>query len=398
MLSNPGFATPGRQPPRRGSAMAADRSPARRGQAAIARVLSLHARAATVCFALAMNSTAALCGSLSVRNAGGDQWRAISDTADGAQGYLLEHLGPDGSLDRKFGRGGHRPIAISATDDAPTAIRVDARGRIWVTGASVAGGEPQAVVLRFLSDGTPDIQWGVQGRIQISPNGLAIKPNDLLPLSDGSLLVAGVASNVEPARAAVFHLKADGLLDASFGGSGTWQPTIVNDGSTATAFAASDDGAVAVSVVALGDPPVAEIWALTDRAPKPLRQQSLDKVSDAESVGVAWSSAGWALAPSSGPTAAGLFATIEPAAAAAASGRSASAPPDLGRGGFSPFAADTEPASSTTTETADVGNSAGTLKLVAWLSFLAAAVAAGFSVLWKRRIGRVVRRPRNPDL
>lgn len=378
--------------------MAVDRSPACRGRTPIARVLSLHARAGTVCFALAMTSSAAVCGSLSVRNAGGDQWRAIGDPADGAQGYLLEHLTPDGSLDQKFGHGGRRPVEISATDDAPTAIRVDARGRIWVAGASVAGGEPQAVVLRFLSDGAPDIQWGVQGRVQISPSGLAIKPNDLLPLSDGSLLVAGVAANVEPARAAVFHLKADGLLDVSFGGSGTWQPTIVNEESTATAFAARDDGAVAVMVVARTDPPIAKIWSLTDRAPKPLRQQALDTVNDVENVGLAWSSAGWALASNSGPTAAGLFATLEPAAAATASGRSASAPSELGEGGFSPFSAGTEPASSMAAESGDVGNAAGAHKLILWLSVLAAGVAGGLSMLWRRRSGRVARRQRKPDL
>ncbi len=378
--------------------MVADRSPACRGLTTIARVFSRRARAGLVCFALAMISPAGVCGSLSVRSASGDQWRAFSDPADGAQGYLLEHLEADGSLDRKFGRGGRRQVAISATDDAPTAIRVDARGRIWVTGASVAGGEPQAVVLRFLSDGAPDIQWGVQGRIQINPNGLAIKPNDLLPLSDGSLLVAGVAANVEPERAAVFHLKADGLLDTSFGGSGTWQPTIVNEGSTATAFAASDDGAIAVSVVARGDQPIAEIWSVTDRAPKPLRQQSLDKVYDAESVGVVWARAGWSLASTLGPTEAGLFATLEPAAGAAASSRSASAPPNLGRVGFSPFAAGTEPASSTTIETRDVGNAAGAPTTIVWLSVLAAVAAGGLSMLWMRRSGRVVRRQRKPNL
>jgi len=329
-------------------------------------------------------ATSASCASLSVRDAAGNQWRAISDPADGAQGYLLEHLAADGRPDPRFGRDGRRALAISATDDAPTSVRVDARGRIWVAGASIAGGQPQAVVLRYLADGAPDLQWGVQGKVQVSPGGLAIKPNDLLPLSDGSLLVAGVAANLEPVRAVVFHLKADGALDTAFGTAGTWQRAGATDGSTATNLAVDEDGAVAACVAARGDKAAAEIWAIATPGPRLVQQQPLDPSNDGENLRVAWAGGRWVLASAGGSTVAGQAATLTPALPAP--GRSAvaraSAASDPGQGVFSPFAGDL--ASSAPLPTPAVDEAAGGRSGL-WLVTLLAAVALAILALRSRR-------------
>jgi hypothetical protein len=286
---------------------------------------------------------AAHAGSSSVRDADGSQWRVIEDPADGAQGYVLERLGPDGRPDPRFGHEGQRPVAISATDDAPTSLRVDAGGRAWLAGASIAADQPLAVVERFRPDGTPDIEWGIQGRIQLNPGGIAVKPNDLLPLSDGSVLVAGVAANLDPIRAIVFHLKADGTLDTAFANQGTWQRAAVADGSTATGLDVDSDGVVAVSVAARGAPGSAEIWTLDGASPKRLLQQPLEEGNDGEDVRVAWTGKHWGFGSTGLPT-----RRVGPAFLVAPESPLRVAPPgaasDPGQGGFSPFAA--EPARS----------------------------------------------------
>lgn len=293
-------------------------------------------------------TTAAHGGSLAVRDSAGTQWRAVEDPADDAQGYVLERLGADGRLDARFGHGGRKPLVISASNDAPTGLRVDSSSRIWVVGASIAGGQPQAVVERYLPDGAPDLRWGVQGKVQLSPAGIAVKPNDLLPLSDGSVLVAGVAANLEPSRAVVFHLKADGALDTAFGLAGTWQRAGASDGSTATSLGTSHSGAVAVSVVARGEKTVAEVWSLNDVPPRCILQQPLDDSSDGEDLRVGWSGDRWVLGTGAGPTAAGMQATLDahPSLADATAGPAASAPSDPGQGGFSPFAGESTAAAS----------------------------------------------------
>jgi len=328
----------------------------------------------------------ARCASLGVRDAAGNQWRAVSDPADDAQGYVLEHLGANGRFDPGFGRAGRRPITISATDDAPSALRVDDRGRIWVTGASIAGGQPQVVVLRLLSDGAPDLDWGVQGRVQVGPGRLAIKPNDVLPLSDGSLLVAGVAANVEPVRAVVFHLRGDGSLDTAFGTAGTWQRTGATDGSTATNLSAADNGAVAVCVVARGDHPVAEIWSIAAAAQRLVDQQALAPDSDGEDRRVAWSNGRWSLGSGDAPTVAGLVGTLEPMASVAGPGRNhpASASSDPGQGGFSPFAADPQVMAPTASGADEAASASSGLEWMRWAGLSAVLVFAG--VLFRLRL------------
>lgn len=288
-------------------------------------------------------------GLASVWLADGSQWRVIEDPAEGSQGYVLERLGPDGRPDPRFGRDGRRPVAISPTNDAPTSLRVDAAGRVWLAGASIAADQPQAVVERFRPDGSPDIGWGIQGRLQLSPGGIAVKPNDLLPLSDGSVLVAGVAANLDPTRAIVVHLKADGTLDPDFGDRGTWQRAGVAGGSTATGLAVSSEGAVAVAVAARGEPGNAEIWALGGPSPKLVQQQPLPDASDGEDVRVAWSGRHWMFGSAGAPTPRVEAAFLQPPEVPLHAGAPGAAS-DPGQGGFSPFAADApvrEPAPAT---------------------------------------------------
>jgi uncharacterized delta-60 repeat protein len=313
-------------------------------------------------------------GSLKVRDADGSQWRVVEDPADDAQGYVLQRLGRDGKLDPHFGRGGQRPVSISATNDGPTSLRVDGTYRVWMAGASIAGDQPQAVVERFQPDGTVDLHWGVQGKVQLSPGGLAIKPNDLLPLADGSVLVAGVAANLEPTRAVVFHLKADGSLDTAFGSGGTWQRAGASDGSTATSLGASSEGAVAVAVAARGDNAAAEIWSLADGPAKLIRQRPLDEGSDGEDVRLAWAGDHWSFDTAGGPTipVAPAFLGVHPRA----SGAAAVAASDPGQGAFNPFSA--EPASAAPSrEPVDEGSS---WPWIAGVAALCAALVGGLRV------------------
>ncbi len=355
------------------------------------------ARSWAISCALVMMAPAGHGASLEVRDAVGNQWRAVSDPSDDAQGYVLEHLGTDGRLDARFGRGGRRPLSISATDDAPAAIRVDVRGRIWATGASIAGGQPQAVVRRYLPDGAPDLLWGVQGKVSAGPGGLAIKPNDLLPLSDGSVLVAGVAANVDPPRAVIFHLKADGSLDLSFGVAGTWQRAGETDGSTATNLAASESGEVAVCVAARGEHPVAEIWSLSRTATKLLLQQAMDTNNDGEDLRVVSSFGRWAFGSGNAPTPAGLRASLELPSAMPEAARiaAASASADPGQAGFSPFEPDPQSSSATSSESDRSDTSTGPLAIASWaaaVAAIAAACAAGMRA--RKRSGQRVLRQR----
>lgn len=307
-------------------------------------------------------------GSLTVRDANG-AWTVTEDPQADANDYLLKHLVNGTGPDERYGRDGQTPFTLGTNNDAPASVRVDATRRTWMVGAGLAANQPQPVVARFRADGNVDLAWGVQGKLQITPAGIAIKPNDLLPLADGSVLVAGEVAGVATPRAAVFHLKADGSLDQHFGAGGVWQRPGEADASTATSLAASTDGLAVVAVAVRGTKPEAELWSLTDIAPAVLQRQPLDPNSDGEDLRAEWLADHWSLGSGGGPTVVVPPALLTnraplPGASAVAS--------DQGGGGFSPFVG--EAASAPSAQAADDGLP------WAWIGIAGVIVVAGVVV------------------
>ena len=324
-------------------------------------------------------------GSLTVR-AGNDGWTVNEDPQADANDFLLKRFVNGSGPDERFGRNGQTPFTLGANNDPPASVRVDATRRTWMVGASLAGNEPQPVIARFLADGNVDLHWGVQGKVQLSPAGVAVKPNDLLPLADGSVLVAGELTGGVVPRAVVFHLNADGALDRSFGSGGVWQrPGADGDASVATSLAASTDGQAAVAVSVRGAKPGSELWAMTDVAPAVIQRQPADPASDGEDLRVDWVTDHWVLGTGGGATGIVPPALLTGRAAGAAV---ASAASDPGEGGFNPFAA--VAASAPAARTADDGLP------WSWIAtavvMLVAAVAAVIAIR-SRRPPTVLRKP-----
>jgi len=302
------------------------------------RTLRGAAALALLALAGAGAGTSALAGSLVVRDGENNGWTVNEDPQPDANDFILRHLVQGAQVDERFGRGGQAAFTLGGANDAPASVRVDAQRRIWMVGALVAGNQPQPVVARFQADGNPDLKWGVQGKLQLMPGGASVKPNDLLPLADGSVLVAGETAGVATPHAVVFHVAANGALDRVFGSGGLWQrPGDADTSSAATSLAASTDGLVAVAVAVRGAKPGAELWQLTDAAPAVLQRQPLDDTNDGEDLRAEWAGDHWSLSSGGGPTGIVPAALLSNRAAAAASSPSA---PDLGGGGFSPFVAD----------------------------------------------------------
>jgi hypothetical protein len=295
---------------------------------------------AAACAAGALVAAPACAGSLVVRDTDGSQWAAVEDPVEDSSDFLLKHTGADGRADLSFGREGQSAFTISPQNDAPASVRVDSTRRIWMAGASIAGNQPQPVIERFLPNGSIDLRWGVQGKVQFSPGGMAVQPNDLLPLSDGSVLVAGETTGTASPKAVVFHLKADGSLDRSFGNAGLWQRAGDADTSSATSLAANGDGVAAVSVAVRGAKPTAELWSLNDAPPKLILRRPLDDSTDGADLRTAWSNDHWALNTSVGPTGIVPPASLANRPAAPTVAPVASAASDPGEGGFNPFAVD----------------------------------------------------------
>jgi hypothetical protein len=332
---------------------------------------------------LACAGAPAHAGSLTVRDTNG-AWTVGDDPQADANDFLLKHLINGTSPDDRFGRHGETAFTLGANNDPPSSVRVDATHRTWMVGASLAGNQPQPVIARFKADGYADLGWGVQGKLQLTPAGVAIKPNDLLPLADGSVLVAGEVTGVATPRAAVFHVNANGSLDRNFGAGGVWQRADDGDASTATSLAASTDGTAAVAVAVRGAKPGAELWSLSDVAPAVIQRKPMEDNSDGEDLRVEWSTDHWVLSNGGGttPVVPPALLTNHPPSHLAPVAAS-----DPGEGGFNPFAA---VAASAPTATGDEDGLPWT-----WIAIAAGvlAAAAGAFALRARKPATVLRKP-----
>ena len=108
---------------------------------------------------------------------------------------LLVRLTRDGRLDPVFGAGG----VVTLPGRVPSAIAVDAQGRILVTSGSV---------FRYTASGAPDVTFGAAGQVTVpgfTGQAVALDPA-------GRIVVAGDSSTV-----AVVRLRSDGTRDPSFG-------------------------------------------------------------------------------------------------------------------------------------------------------------------------------------
>jgi hypothetical protein len=343
-----------------------------------ARVAPRTACGAAALAFLALAGASAHAGSLTVRDGDNNGWTVNDDPQADANDFVLRHLVQGAQPDEHFGHNGQATFTLNAANDAPASVRVDAQHRVWMVGASVAGNQPQPVIARFQANGNADLKWGVQGKLQLMPAGAAVKPNDLLPLADGSVLVAGETTGVATPRAVVFHVAANGTLDRAFGSGGLWQrPGDAEASSTATSLAASSDGLIAVAVAVRGAKPGAELWQITDASSAVLQRQPLDDTNDGEDLRAEWSADHWSLANGGGPTGVVPAALLSNRSVPAASAPSSA---DLGGGGFSPFVA--EGASAPTAAAQDDGLP------WTWISaalVLVAAAVAAFVMRSRRR-------------
>jgi hypothetical protein len=254
---------------------------------------------------------AAHAGSLDVRDDDGGRWEAIENPDDDADDYVLKRVDAQHKPDPKFGKMGLSEFSLGPDNDSPTSVRVDAATRhVWVSGSTLSGNRPQAVIFRFNPDGNTDPRWGVLGKMQSAPSGMAIRTHDVMPLDDGSVLVAGEAPNGNEVRAVVFHLKPDGSTDMQFGSGGVWMRP-GGEQAVATSLAVAPNGAVAASVIVRGPKAQGEVWSITKGAPVRLSVQTLDD-PDEDDTRIEWIAERWSWNVNGGPTEPVPAATLDP--------------------------------------------------------------------------------------
>lgn len=130
-------------------------------------------------------------------------------------------IAPSGdNIDVDWGSSGYVTLGTQTI----TAQAVDKKGRLLVAGYSSTGSK----VTRLLADGQPDTSFGSGGARTITTHNAYVfqRPNNIIPLADGSMLVVinRLETLITPTLLnQVLHVSASGSVNATYGGTGRAQ-------------------------------------------------------------------------------------------------------------------------------------------------------------------------------
>ncbi len=147
---------------------------------------------------------------------------AVLGSATGTSGdqkLFLVQLNPDGTYNPQFGNGGRVDAGFNGANVKAYALTEQADFKLVAGGAS----HFDALLMRFLSDGTLDSSFGNGGKVVTDiPNYYSERIVDIAYLSDGKLLVMGDANQSSGDQRHLIALRylPNGSLDPSFGNGG----------------------------------------------------------------------------------------------------------------------------------------------------------------------------------
>jgi uncharacterized delta-60 repeat protein len=178
-------------------------------------------------------------------------WLAVTGSAMIAAFIVDIQLadGAGGSLDQTFGQSGRVMTDFSATTDIAYAVALQPDSKLVVAGTSYANNdysEEAFAVVRYNSNGTRDLSFGVNGKVTTDFPNLAAVPSTVIVQPDGKILVAGGAfpQFTFLGDFAMVRYNADGSPDASFGTGGIVRTRFSAGGSYAYAAAVLSNGKI----------------------------------------------------------------------------------------------------------------------------------------------------------
>ena len=130
----------------------------------------------------------------------------------------IVRLNADGTLDTGFGTGGKLLLPVGAGDDVGSGIKVQADGKIVVTGNSLIGEDDRnPILVRLNPDGTLDMGFGNGGKLIVPVSTGDERGRDVVLQADGKIVVGGYSDGGFLA----LRFNADGSLDTTFNAPAT---------------------------------------------------------------------------------------------------------------------------------------------------------------------------------
>ncbi len=156
--------------------------------------------------------------------------------------FALVRCNTDGTLDTSFGPGGVVTTDFGGTGDYGRAVAVQPDGKIVAAGYSDNGTDTDFALVRYNTDGTPDLGFGSSGLGTVKTQvGLSSDHGNAVAIQeDGKIVVAGSVIQGSDHNFGLVRYNMDGSLDTSFGPS--------SNGKVTTDFVSADDYGRAVAI------------------------------------------------------------------------------------------------------------------------------------------------------
>jgi len=166
-------------------------------------------------------------------------------------GYLtitIARFEGDGTLDGSFGTGGVVTTPLSDGNDLAFGMTLLPDGRLLVAGETESDVNTvgDALILRYLADGTLDPSFGNGGVVRTSFGEPRAVARSALYQPNGKIVLAGVTRSNQAYRFALARFEADGSLDPTFGTGGK-VVTALRASDAISAAALQPDGKIVVA-------------------------------------------------------------------------------------------------------------------------------------------------------
>jgi uncharacterized delta-60 repeat protein len=157
--------------------------------------------------------------------------------------FALVRYTSNGGLDDTFGTGGKVFTgSTTTTEQQANAIALQTDGKIVIAGSSRTGLNTDVVVARYLTNGTPDPDFGTGGQtiLPVGEGNTLDVAHAVAVLPDGKILVAGTTAN----DYLLLRFTSTGALDTDFGAGGGYITGFTNSTDAGYALSVQSDGRI----------------------------------------------------------------------------------------------------------------------------------------------------------
>ncbi len=169
--------------------------------------------------------------------------------------FALAQYNSDGTLDSGFGLSGKITADFFGGNEVAHAIAIQSDGKIVASGSSqVAAGVPTDFgLVRFNTDGSLDMTFGVNGKVMTSFSGEIEEANAVVIQSDGKIVTTGRAWSINgQGDFGLVRYNGDGSLDSGFGSDGKVITDFSGGNDAAQGIVIQTDGKIVVAGSAFG--------------------------------------------------------------------------------------------------------------------------------------------------